>query len=137
MCWIEWNFFSSNFYFSSHCEKFNENWGTKMTKTRKIKIGKIWNLIFLSIQHIPHLSCKFEHFWKKELYFLVKYWIMSSKLNYQHFHPSIKCKMKIIAFIWKIRNRLNRKKNQISDFSNFYFLSYDNFCTKFSMNFSR
>ena len=38
----------------------------KMTITRKIKIGKIWNSIFLSIQHIPHLSCKFEHFWKKK-----------------------------------------------------------------------
>ena len=48
--------------------KFIENWGdlsTKMTITRKIKIGNIWNLIFLSIQLIPHLSCKFEHVWKK------------------------------------------------------------------------
>ena len=34
---------------------------SKMNITRKIKIGKILNLIFLSIQHIPHLSCKFEH----------------------------------------------------------------------------
>ena len=32
------------------------------TITRKIKIGK---LIFPSFQHIPHLSCKFEYFWKK------------------------------------------------------------------------
>ena len=37
-----------------------------MTITRKIKIGKIWNLVFLSIQPIPDLSCKFEHLWKKK-----------------------------------------------------------------------
>ena len=30
----------------------------------KIIIGKILNLIFLSIQPIPHLSCKLYHFWK-------------------------------------------------------------------------
>jgi len=35
----------------------------KMTITQKIKIGKIWNLIFLSVQPIPDLSCEFEHFW--------------------------------------------------------------------------
>ena len=51
--------------------KFIENWGdlnTKMTTTPKIKIGKIWNLIFLSI---PRLSCKFEHFkknWNKKCF---------------------------------------------------------------------
>ena len=28
---------------------------------RKIKIGKIGNLIFLSMQHIPHLFCIFYH----------------------------------------------------------------------------
>ena len=32
---------------------------TKMFITRKIKIGKILNMICVSIQHIPHLSCKF------------------------------------------------------------------------------
>ena len=43
-------------------EKFIENWGddiTKMTITQKIKIGKIGNLFFLSIQPIPDLSYKF------------------------------------------------------------------------------
>ena len=55
----------SDFSFSNYHEKFIENWGTKMTRTRKIKIGNIWNLIFHSIQPIPDLSCKFEHFWKK------------------------------------------------------------------------
>ena len=37
----------------------------------------------------------------------------------------------------KVQNRLNKKKNQISDFSDIYFSSYDNFCSKncqFSMN---
>ena len=36
-----------------------------MTRTQKIKIAKTGNLIFLSIQPIPYLSCKFENFWKK------------------------------------------------------------------------
>ena len=38
----------------------------------------------------------------------------------------------------KVQNRLNRKKNQISDISNIYFSSYNHFCSKncqFSMNF--
>ena len=35
---------------------------------------------------------------------------------------------KVIKLTWKIRNRLNRKKNQISDFTNFYFLSNGHFC---------
>ena len=35
---------------------------------------------------------------------------------------------KVLKFTWKMRNRLNRKKNQISGFSNFYFLSYGHFC---------
>ena len=45
--------------------KFIESWGdlsTKMTIIWKINIGK---LIYLSIQHILHLSCKFYHFRKK------------------------------------------------------------------------
>ena len=33
---------------------------TKVTITQKI-------CFFLSIQHIPHLSCKFAHFWKQNL----------------------------------------------------------------------
>ena len=45
----------SNFYFSCYREKFIETC-TKMTITRKINIGKIWNLIFLSIQPISDLS---------------------------------------------------------------------------------
>ena len=48
-----------------------ENWGNfeyKNNHNSKNKIAKIWNMIFLSIQHIPHLSCNFEHFWKKKLF---------------------------------------------------------------------
>ena len=40
---------------------------TKMTITRKIRITKIGNVVFLSIQPIPDLSCKFE---KNK----IKYW---------------------------------------------------------------
>ena len=54
----------SDINFSSYREKFIENWGTKMTITRNIKI---WKLIFHSFQHIPHLSCKFGHFKKKNI----------------------------------------------------------------------
>ena len=43
-----------------------------MTKTREKKIGK---LIFLSIQHILHLSCKFDHFW---IFFFI---LMHAKLK--------------------------------------------------------
>ena len=49
--------------------KFIDNWGDlskKITIPRKINI---WNLIFLSIQPIPDLSCKFDHFWKKKIDF--------------------------------------------------------------------
>ena len=53
---------------SSYCEKCIENSGTKMTITRKIRIGKIGNLIFLSIiciiicQNQPPLAVFFS--WK-------------------------------------------------------------------------
>jgi len=68
MCWNEWKIHFPFFSFSELSWKFIENWGhlsTKMTITRKIKI---WNLIFLSIQPIPLLSCKFKHFWKEKIW---------------------------------------------------------------------
>ena len=58
----------SDFYFSSYCEKFIENWRFLeqkwriMTITRKIKIGKIENLIFLFIQPCAVLSLNFTTF---------------------------------------------------------------------------
>ena len=49
--------------------------------TQKIKIGKICNFIFIFIQPIPDISCKFEHFWKKNLFDNVR-----TFLN-KHFFP--------------------------------------------------
>ena len=43
----------------------------KMTITPKIKIGKILDSIFLLIQLIPHLTCKFDNFWKKNYIFFI------------------------------------------------------------------
>ena len=34
------------------------------TISQKIKLGKIWNRIFHSFQHIAHLLCKDSHFWE-------------------------------------------------------------------------
>ena len=42
---------------------------------------------------------------------------------------------KVVKLTWKMRNVLNRKKNQISDSSDFYFSNYDHFCTKNHPNF--
>ena len=38
------------------------NFWWNSTMTRKIKIWKNWKLIFLSIKHIPHFSCKYGYF---------------------------------------------------------------------------
>ena len=67
MCWNEWKSIFQ-FLFFEVSWKLIENWQFLEQKglARKIKIGNIWNLIFLSIQHIPQLSCKFEQFWKKK-----------------------------------------------------------------------
>ena len=45
---------------------------------------------------------------------------------------------RVFKCIWMMRNVLNRKRNPISDFSDFNFSSYGHFCTKnskFSLNF--
>ena len=47
-----------------------------MTITRKIKIGKIWNLVFLFIQPIAVLSYKFDHFWR---IFFFRFWCLKKK----------------------------------------------------------
>ena len=36
---------------------------------------------------------------------------------------------KVFKLTWKMQNLMNRKKNQISDFSQFHFSSYGHFCT--------
>ena len=60
----------SDFYFLNYRENLSKLtiFSTKMTITRKIKIGKVGKNIgfFFPIQHILHLSCKFDFFWKKE-----------------------------------------------------------------------
>ena len=57
-------------------------------------------------------------------------------------NPKKKFQTLVFTFTWKIRNRMNRKKNQISDFSDFHFSSYGHFFVisvtsslQFSMNF--
>ena len=35
----------------------------KLTIAQKLKIWKIWKLMFLSIQRCAHISCKYGHFW--------------------------------------------------------------------------
>ena len=54
------------------------------------------------------------------LHIINKYFISSPKLWDR---PLVK----FFKFTWKIRNQLNRKKNQILDFSDFYFSSYEHF----------
>ena len=82
--------------------KFIENWQfllqkwPKMTITQKIKIGKIWNLIFLSIQPIPDLSCTLDHFWKKYMtfYFDVSWYHSYMERNKLFFFKSDQIYMK-------------------------------------------
>ena len=62
MCWTEWkiNFPIYIFRVIVKVHRKLAVFNTKMTRTHKIKIGKIWSMIFLSVQHIPHLSLKRE-----------------------------------------------------------------------------
>ena len=48
--------------------KFIDNWGDDVTKIIINRKLIIWNLVFLSIQPIPDLSCISENFWKKKLW---------------------------------------------------------------------
>ena len=75
-CAMRWNEWKNNFpiLFFWVIVKFHRKltvFRTKMTRTLKMKIGKIWNLIFLSIQSIPDISCKFDHWRKKYFIFLI------------------------------------------------------------------
>ena len=70
MCWNEWkiNFPSFSFWdmavFVFKIGQFFMNFDYKIDhNSKKYKIGKIWYLIFHSVQHIPHFSCKDGHFW--------------------------------------------------------------------------
>ena len=117
---------------------------TKMTTARKIKIGKIGNLIFLSIQYSPHLLCKFDHFWKKKLFWHMTHAWKTLKRLVQNmpltltcfdanlFRPPILKKHPLpgcflvegspFNFFWK------KSSNFFS--SNLYFSSYGHFCTQ-------
>ena len=96
------------------------------------KNEKIWNLIFLSILPIQDLSCKFDHSWKKKLDFNLAYpciqnteaWLggicRSAYFNICILieYAYIKIQFffsKVVKFTWKMQNRLNRKRNQISE----------------------
>ena len=156
-----------------------------MTKNDHTSINEYkknrWNLIFLLIQPIPHLSCKFEHFKKKNLeekkllkknvkhfWKQKKYenklffggWLRFppkiiqglriflglvdpsrnrlassayfAKPGFSVLHACVLCNAYIkiyeilffstvVKFTREMRNRLNRKNNQISDFFQFLF----------------
>ena len=47
----------------------------KMCISQKLKIGKIGKLKLHLFQHIPYLSCKFEHFWNFEKKLFMNYWL--------------------------------------------------------------
>ena len=98
---------------------------SKLTITQKLKIAKIGKLIFHSFQHIRHLSWKLDHFRGRGWGLHILSW-ETSRLSF--FWPFLSVQdqnpiffSEVVKFTWKIRNRLNQKKNQISDF---YFSSY-------------
>ena len=61
--------------------KFIEKWPFeyKNDHISKLKIGK---LIFHSFQHIPHLSCKYDHFWNFDTIFIEKHFVHLTKKYY-------------------------------------------------------
>ena len=68
--------FLGNFYCTTSFNRFALNGIPELPATlcyffitRKVKIGNIWNLVFLSVQPIPDLSCKLDHFWKNKYFF--------------------------------------------------------------------
>ena len=90
---------------------------TKMVITRKIKIVEFWNLVLLSIQPIADILTKKNSKIQKSIF----------KIQFFFF-------FKFLKFTWKIGNRLIRKKNQFSDFSDFYFSSYGHLSVIFLKN---
>ena len=91
---------------------FIENWCddvTKLTITRKIKIGKNlkFGFSFYSADCRSFINIWTQNFFSKFLF------------------------SKFLKFTWQIGNRLIRKKNQFSDFYDFYFSSYGHFSVIF------
>ena len=68
VCWTEWKINFQIFIFRVMVDfvfKINRKMpilSIKMTVSQKLKIINIWKLIFHSVQHIPQLPCKFDHF---------------------------------------------------------------------------
>ena len=78
MCWNVWNnkFPIFPIFIFELCSFLYPNFRWIFPITRKIKTQKIGKLIFHTFQHIPHLSCKYEHFWN---FFLEKHLIHLAK----------------------------------------------------------
>ena len=109
MCWDEWK---KQFYdflqllFFKLLWKFIENWGddvTKMTLIRKIKIAKVENLLYLSIQPIPILSSNFDHYLKKNVYFFL-FWIL---LNFWQFLNTVVTNLCLFCIIHQCKNKFS------------------------------
>ena len=85
MCWIESKIWFFGFFpcYGQFCSPI---FGQFFTITRKIKIRK---LIFHSIQHIAHLSLKWEQNWRRGLY--IPTWeipeIRKNTKSFVHFSP--------------------------------------------------
>ena len=73
-------------------------------------------MVFLSIQPIPDFSNLITY--GRNFFF---YWYHGTSKS-----KKTKFSKKVVKFTWKIWNRLNRKKNHISDCSDFYFSSQKN-----------
>ena len=69
------------FYFSSYCENSSEIdiFEYKNDHIQKLKVAKIWKLIFHSFQHVTHLLCKSGHFWKKTYFLFGSMWPLACK----------------------------------------------------------
>ena len=101
----------SDFYFSSYHRKlgwffFQKN-DTKMTITRKIKIGEFWNLVLLSIQPIADLSSKFKKLKKKNWILIPHHGFSSKSIFFTKFQNSP-------IFIFRVMVILVRKSPQFS-----------------------
>ena len=86
----------------------------------------------------PHIKCiMITYFYIKYIfnillhtlnrYLYIKYIFNTSIHILNQNPPTKKNSTKVAKFIWRNCNRLNKKKNQVSDFSDFYFSSYGHF----------
>ena len=133
--WMIWNMlnrmkneiiFYSDFYFFELSWKIHRKlgwWCHKNDHNSKNKNRKHLNLGFSFYSaDCGFFSCKFDHFWRNFYLFNILMFLETWIFFYRK--RAKKKLSKVVKFTWKIWNRLNRKKNQISDFSDFHFLSY-------------